>query len=587
MEAARPLRRPAVGRRVLSPAHMAPLLGLGAVLLVLGVWAWVRTRSGPDLAKNLITARVTRGDLVETVTATGSVTAQTGAQVKIGSQITGRIRRLYADVGTQVKSGQLIATLDLPDIQAQEAQAQANLNAAHTRLAQQVTGVPMQATQTDAAVEQARQALQSAEAKLQSAQAAARLQSAQTPTDIRRAETGLAASKAALSTAQSNLLQVQASADLQVATAQEQLNQAKANAALSSANRGRQEQLYKQGYIAASDLDAARAQDAVNASLVSAAQKNLRLVRQKVAADLQAARDQETQAEQNVAAAQAALTAAQAGKFADAQKVADVRDLQAQVTQAQENLRSAVAALTQNRLKQQDVEQARQAAAAAQAQLEYARAQVAKTEIRSPITGTVLQLAAQEGETIAAGLSAPTVIIVADLRRLEVVAYVDETDIGQVRIGQLANVTVDAFPRRVYHGYVSKIASGSTIQQGVVTYSVTIALADPGTDLKPDMSASITIRTGEHPNVLLVPAEAVQLSGSRAATVNVLVKRRGRSQVQQRQVVVGGTDGVKTEIRSGLKRGETVVLAGLDRDRSRRGPSSPFGPQPHGGGRGR
>ena len=90
--------------------------------------------------------------------------------------------------------------------------------------------------------------------------------------------------------------------------------------------------------------------------------------------------------------------------------------------------------------------------ARAQAQVDYAKAQVQKTFIRSPISGTVLQLAAQQGETLAAGLSAPTLIIVADLNRLQVDAFVDETDIGKVRLGQEADVTVDAFPQHVFKG---------------------------------------------------------------------------------------------------------------------------------------
>ena len=77
---------------------------------------------------------------------------------------------------------------------------------------------------------------------------------------------------------------------------------------------------------------------------------------------------------------------------------------------------------------------------------------------------------------LAAGLSAPTLIIVADLNRLQVDAFVDETDIGKIRVGQQADITVDAFSKRAFKGHITKVASGSTIQQGVITYDVTIAL---------------------------------------------------------------------------------------------------------------
>jgi HlyD family secretion protein len=556
------------------------LAGL-ALAAGLGGWAWTRTHPGDDLAGELLTAPVTRGDLIETVSATGSVSAQTGAQVKIGSQITGRIKKLYADVGSHVRAGQVIAELDLPDIQAQLGQAAANLATARTKLVQQETGVSMQRTQTSSAVQQAREAVRGAQAKLAAATAAARLQSAQTPADIKRAKTALAVAQAALSTAKSNLAQVQASANLQIATAQEQLKQAQANAHNSALNLRRLQALLQKGFVAASTVDEAQAAATVNQSQVDAAQQNVQLVTAKVAADLQAARDQVVQAQQNVGAAQAALAAAQAGTYQDAAKLADVNDARAQVRQAEANLKTALANTTNNVLKQQDVQQAREAVHLAQAQVDYAKAQVQKTYIRTPISGTVLQLAAQQGETLAAGLSAPTLIIVADLDRLQVDAFVDETDIGKVRVGQKADMTVDAFPHHHFKGRVVKIAAGATIQQGVVTYEVTVAIRDRKHRLRPDMTASTTIDTGTRSNVLLVPSEAIKL-GVRGTTVNVLTREYGRTRVERQRVKMGGSDGVYTEIRQGLHEGQTVVLAGLDEGKKRSHSVSPLGPTDRG-----
>src|ERR1700722_4477602 len=86
------------------------------IALVIAAVVWSRTR-GSGANAGIITAVVTRGDLTETVTGTGSIEAQTGAQVHIGSQITGVIKHLYTDVGSHVQAGQLIAQLDLPDLQ--------------------------------------------------------------------------------------------------------------------------------------------------------------------------------------------------------------------------------------------------------------------------------------------------------------------------------------------------------------------------------------------------------------------------------------------------------------------------------------
>ncbi len=620
---------------------------VGAIVVVAllagGGWlGWTKTHPVEDSNAKLLTDTVKRGDLVESVSASGSVTAQTGAQVKIGSQITGVIKHLYADVGSKVKAGETIAELDLPDIDAQLRQAEASLAAARTRLQQQQSGVAMGQTQTSGAVAQAAADLNSARAALQSSIAAANLQSAQTPNDIKRAESAVATAQAALATANSNYKQVRASADLQVATAQEQVTQATATAKNTAVTLQRNQSLLKQGFVAASIVDSALASDAVAQSQVQSATQNVNLVREKVAADTQTAKDEVSQAQEALNSARAGLVAAQAGTYSDTAKLADVANARAHVRQLEAALRMAQGNTAQDVLKQQDVVQAQEAVRQAQATVDYNRAQLRKTVIKSPITGTVLQLASQQGETLAAGLSAPTLIIVADLNRLQVDAFVDETDIGKIRVGQEGDVTVDAFPKRTFKGHVTKVASGSTIQQGVITYDVTIALdgvrreetatppargphtgggsrtrggarsvagapgggggrpvagaasggggrlgANPMQLLKPDMTASVTIQTGVRKDVLLVPSEAVKV-GKRGITVTVLTRQAdGKEAPTPIKVKTGGSDGTFTEIRDGLKENDKVVLAGLDQGQRGFGPQSPFGAQrPAGGGRG-
>ena len=101
--------------------------------------------------------------------------------------------------------------------------------------------------------------------------------------------------------------------------------------------------------------------------------------------------------------------------------------------------------------------------------------------------------------------------------------------------------------------------------------------------LKPDMTASVVLQTGKRENVLLVPAESVK-QGSRGATVNVLTIVDGKKEVQPRPVKTGGSDGINTEIRDGVKEGDIIVRAGLQDPNRRGGPSSPFGPSGKGGG---
>lgn len=571
-------------RRARQKTKIMPLLVVAA-LVGAGWWGWGKTHPAADPNAGLLTAPVTRGDLVEAITATGSVTAQTGAEVKIGSQITGRIKKLNADVGTFVHANQVIAELDLPDVEAQYEQAQANLTAAQTKFQQQVTGLPLEESLTGNAVIQARADVNRAQARLASSQAASSLQTTQTPTTIARARSDVARAKAALSTAISAQKQVEASANLQVATAQETLNQAKANQLNADANLRRQRELLEPGYVPQSAVDAALAESTVNQSQVSAAQQNIGLVQQKITADKQAASDAVSQARESLTAAQQALVAAQAGTYSDIVTRASVNDARQQLRQSQAALTAAIANIPQNTLKKQDIAQAAAAVKAAEEQVAYAKAQNDKTFIRSPISGTVLQLATQQGETLAAGLSAPTLIVVADLKRLQVDVFVDETDIGKVKLGQQADVQVDAFTKRKFSGKVVKIASGSTIQQGVVTYDVTVAIEDPQHKLKPDMTANVTLQTGKRTNVLLVPSESVKV-GKKGSTVNILVKKDGKSEPDQAIVKTGASDGVNTEIVSGLKEGDMVIRAGMQAQGGK--PGGPGGaPSPFGGGGGR
>ena len=105
--------------------------------------------------------------------------------------------------------------------------------------------------------------------------------------------------------------------------------------------------------------------------------------------------------------------------------------------------------------------------------------------------------------------------------------------------------------------------------------------------LKPDMTASVTIQTGKREGVLLVPSEAVKV-GLRGATVNILSTVDGKKEVQPRPVKTGGSDGINTEIREGVKEGEIIVRAGMqDPNKRSMGPSSPFGGASKGGGGGK
>ncbi|MGH7339394.1 MAG: HlyD family secretion protein, partial [Candidatus Rokuibacteriota bacterium] len=150
-----------------------------------------------------------------------------------------------------------------------------------------------------------------------------------------------------------------------------------------------------------------------------------------------------------------------------------------------------------------DVERARAA-------LESAEVDRSFTVLRSPIGGVIASVATQEGETVAAGLNAPTFVTIVDLARLQVHAYVDEVDIGKVATGQRALFTVDAFPARDFTGRVAAIYPTATIQDNVVKYVVALDIDGSYEGLlRPEMTASVRLELDER-TVLAVPVRAIR-----------------------------------------------------------------------------
>jgi RND family efflux transporter MFP subunit len=194
------------------------------------------------------------------------------------------------------------------------------------------------------------------------------------------------------------------------------------------------------------------------------------------------------------------------------------------------------------------------------AELDYHEAQLSYATIVAPIKGVVASVNTIQGETVVTGLNAPTFIEIVDLDHLEVLAYVDENDVGKVRVDAEATFTVAAHPTTEFRGTVTSIYPAATTQDNVVYYKTSISVDNRERMLRPDMTANVEIVVDRRAGVVAVPHKAVKReSGQRF----VLVLKTDKP--EKRVVEVGSKDHTHTEIRDGLSAGDRVVVGEVGR----------------------
>lgn len=351
-----------------------------------------------------------------TILATGTVKPVVGAEVKVGSRVSGFVENLMVKIGDEVKKGQTIAIIEHKDLLAKVEQAKANLMAE---------------------------------------QAKATAIKEQTPKEIEKAKA--------------------------------ELDQKAAELHLAELNYKRQKTLFEKGVASQEAFDKAKKELDVLRAEYRALKQNLLYLQTKYVQDLSLAR--------------------------------------ARIQQAKASLLEL------------------------ETELSYAT-------IRAPISGSIASISTQEGETVAAGLNAPTFVTIIDLSRLQVDAFVDETDIGNVKINQKATFTVDSFPKKVFQGEVVAIYPKAVIQENVVNYEVIIDVKNNFKDLlRPEMTANVNIIIGTKEKALAVPTEAIKnIKGKRI----VYVSQNGK--LKQRVIKTGWRERGFVEVVEGLKQGEELAV---------------------------
>ncbi|MBR6989915.1 MAG: efflux RND transporter periplasmic adaptor subunit [Bacteroidaceae bacterium] len=241
-------------------------------------------------------------------------------------------------------------------------------------------------------------------------------------------------------------------------------------------------------------------------------------------------------------------------------------------------------------------QQAKETYRSRQESVRTAQQNLAYATITSPIDGVILDKAVEEGQTVAAGFSTPTLFTIAqDLTDMRVIADIDEADIGGVKEGQRVQFSVDAYPDETFEGAVTQVRQQATTESNVVTYEVVIGAPNKDLKLKPGLTANVTIYTNQKNGVLIVPNKALKFTPNpmflgpdgkiqdTQAAKKVWTKQGNTFTAHK--VETGITNGSVTEIISGVKEGTKVVtelnLTGVPTQQEE-GSNNPFMPGPPG-----
>ena len=468
--------------------------------------------SGTEPAASIRTTVIRPADTaVDRVTAAGNIELVDTAQVV--AQVNGYVEDVLVEVGDEVGSGDLLVALERGDLRRAVDQASLNLTSAELQL----ENLLADADATELAAAEAE--LKSAEENLAEVQNGA-------------SEGALAAarSSAASAWAKYNDLRDGASENERIQLA----------AAVDNARVAMQEAQTEYDKVAwREDVGMTRQAAQLQQSTISyesARAAYEEAVAPASQADLQAALSQAQTAQQQLDDLVAGPTAV------------NIAAAQAQVAAAQSRLDALLRGADET-----DVELARLSIEQAQLTLLEARLDLVKADLNAPAAGTVLQVNVDESDRISAGTVA---ITVADLGQLQLTIDVAEVDIPKISVGQLADISIDAFPERVFAGMISGIEPTSNAKEGVIDYPVTVRLIDEALEgVRPGMTAVATLRSEMADARWLVPTTAVQ-----AYDGETVVLKASDDQMLPVAVVVEGVQGEWTVVRSTQLQGGDAVL---------------------------
>jgi HlyD family secretion protein len=234
-----------------------------------------------------------------------------------------------------------------------------------------------------------------------------------------------------------------------------------------------------------------------------------------------------------------------------------------------------------------DVQQAQATVIIQQAQMDRAQADLDHCRIEAPVDGIVISRKVDVGQTVAAAMTTPVLFTMAqDIKKMHIIASVSEADIGQVAVGQTVDFSVEAFPDEVFNGLVSQVRKAATTTNNVVTYDTVIDVDNPQEKLFPGMTADVSIYVAQRKGILTVPNAALRYAPPSTAKFehteasdkkpprgfrSVYMPVSKGTELKLVLAKIGATDGINSEVLSGLSEGDKVVTATVPQK------SGPFG----------
>jgi HlyD family secretion protein len=513
-----------VDRRLIAALVAVPVV-------VVGGW-WLRSRSASSGAAEKVQYKLSAvevGEVKKTVSATG--TLQAWRMVDIKARAGGELAFLGVDVGSSVKSGQILAKIDPLDVQLTLNQARADVTSSKAREAQSGKTYQLTRKQSDIAVRDSEANVRSATASKASAEANVKAAETRLATARQQAEAqprltnaAIASAKASYEQAATQRRQLEATTRQQKASAQAAYQQAVANRENARLTLERQKALLQKGFVAQQAVDSAVAGLEVADANVLSSKARFDTIDVELRTTIEGANARVEQTK-------AAYEQAQAGSVDIENRRNAVLEAEAALLQSKASLAQSTAALARaeasleqsqaqtinNDIRKFDIDANKASIARAEASRFNAQTALSRTIIRAPMDGVVLQKFVEQGTIIASALGmaaqGTNLVQIGDVSRMYVDVAVDETDIASVDIGQTVDVAVEAYPGIPFEGKVIRIDPQAVVLQNVTSVHVRVEVDNSAPTfalLKPAMNATCEFVMDKVDSAVKVPNEAIR-----------------------------------------------------------------------------